>query len=73
MWSHLCNAENALVNITDANYCDWCGTQEESKMPLKKGSTKKVIEENIETEVKAGKKPKQAVAIAYAVARKGKK
>jgi len=41
-------------------------------MPLKKGSSKKVIEENIKTEIKAGKKPDQAVAIAYAKAGKSK-
>ena len=34
-------------------------------MPLKKGKSKKVIQENIKTEIRAGKKPKQAVAIAY--------
>jgi hypothetical protein len=42
-------------------------------MPLKKGSSKKAREANINTEIRAGKKPKQAVAIAYAVARRGKK
>jgi hypothetical protein len=42
-------------------------------MPLKKGSSKKAREANIKTEIRAGKKPKQAVAIAYAVARRGKK
>ena len=44
-------------------------------MPLIKGAKpgSKGFKENIKTEVKIGKKPvKQAVAIAYAVSRKGK-
>ena len=42
-------------------------------MPLKKGSSKKVIEENIKREIEAGVPPKQAAAIAYKKAGKGKK
>jgi hypothetical protein len=42
-------------------------------MPLKRGSSKKDLQENIRTEIKAGKDPKQAAAIAYSVKRKAKK
>lgn len=41
-------------------------------MPLKKGSSKTVIAANIRTEIKAGKPPKQAIAIAYSKAGKSK-
>lgn len=41
-------------------------------MPLKPGKSKKTIAANIRTEVKAGKPVRQAVAIAYRKAGKGK-
>nr|DAI72767.1 MAG TPA: hypothetical protein [Caudoviricetes sp.] len=42
-------------------------------MPLKKGRSKKVIGENIATEIKAGKPKDQAIAIAMSKAGKKRK
>ena len=41
-------------------------------MPLRKGSSKATIGRNIATEVRAGRPVKQAAAIAYSVAGKGR-
>jgi hypothetical protein len=37
-------------------------------MPLKKGRSKKIIRENIAMEIRSGREPDQAVAIAYSKA-----
>lgn len=42
-------------------------------MPLIKSGSKKAIAKNIKTEIVSGKKPKQAVAISLAIAKKPKK
>ena len=40
-------------------------------MPLEQGSSKKAIQQNIKTEIEAGKSPEQAAAIAYSEAKDG--
>lgn len=42
-------------------------------MPLVKSKSKEAFQKNIATEIRAGKPPKQAAAIAYAVQRSAKK
>lgn len=42
-------------------------------MPLKKGSSKQVVSENIRREIRAGKPQKQAIAIALEKAGKSRK
>jgi hypothetical protein len=42
-------------------------------MPLIKSTSKKAIGKNIAAEIRAGKKPAQAAAIAYSVQREAKK
>lgn len=42
-------------------------------MPLNKSKSKKAFKENVATEIKAGKKPSQAVAIAYSIKNKAGK
>lgn len=41
-------------------------------MLLQKSSSKKAFKENVKAEIKAGKPPKQATAIAYSIRRKYK-
>jgi len=41
-------------------------------MPLTKSPSKQAFKKNIKAEIKAGKPPKQAVAIAYSVKREAK-
>jgi hypothetical protein len=41
-------------------------------MPLTKAPSKKAFKQNVKAEIKAGKPPKQAVAIAYSVERAAK-
>jgi 8-oxo-dGTP pyrophosphatase MutT (NUDIX family) len=48
------------------------GMRELTKMPLIEGKSDKARSENIATEVKAGKDPKQAAAIAYSVQREAR-
>ena len=42
-------------------------------MPLKKSTSKEAFRANVKAEIEAGKKPAQAVAIAYSVKREANK
>ena len=45
----------------------------DSNMPLKKGYSRKTISKNIATEMRSGRPRKQAIAIAFSVARAAKR
>lgn len=62
-----------ITDRINKNYIDFLLSKEkEAKMPLKKGKSKKVVSDNIRTEIAAGKPQKQAVAIALNAAKKGR-
>lgn len=42
-------------------------------MPLEKGKSKEAFKNNVKKEIESGKKPKQAVAIAYGEKREAEK
>lgn len=42
-------------------------------MPLQKSSSQKAFQHNVRAEIKAGKKPAQATAIAYSVQREARR
>lgn len=48
-------------------------TTRKTTMPLKKSTSKEAFKSNVKAELGAGKKPDQAVAIAYAVKREAAK
>ena len=48
-------------------------TIRKTTMPLTKSTSPKAFKENVKAEIKAGKKPDQAVAIAYSVKREAAK
>jgi hypothetical protein len=71
----------AFEDVSVGNFLAFCPTFDRDQiealtllrniMPLNKSKSKKAFQENVKTEIKAGKPPKQAVAIAYAT--KGEK
>jgi hypothetical protein len=48
-------------------------TTRKTTMPLTKSTSPKAFKENVKAEIKAGKRPDQAVAIAYSVKREAAK
>ena len=48
-------------------------TTRKTKMPLTKSTSKEAFKSNVKAEIMAGKKPDQAVAIAYSVKREAAK
>jgi|TARA_Y100000310_G_C20502160_1_gene724550 hypothetical protein len=62
------------VHIYLMKFPQFCSNNlKEKEMPLKKGSSKKIISKNIRTLRKEGRPQKQAIAIALATSRKKKK
>ena len=65
--------ETETIEAEAAEAESWRARERLLTMPLSKGKSKAAISKNIAELVRSGRKPAQAAAIAYSVARKSKK
>ncbi len=70
--SQVSTSDTTVEYRLDHEPFDFRDHMKDTDMPLKKGSSKKTISNNIRTEMAAGRPQKQAIAIAMSTAGKGK-